>query len=146
MARKLRLFKEQMTKAGISPTAMPVTRNHIQLDDLEVCLFLMILNLVQFHFLSFSIIAHMLYDRIFCYAICIWQIRLGELEAELIEVNANNGKLQRTYNELLEYMLVLRKVSVYFHLTTDTHLNFIHMLHLPFYVYMSCLMGFTFFS
>lgn len=77
MARKLRLFKEQMTKAGISPSTMPSTRNHIDLDDLE--------------------------------------IRLGEFEAELIEVNANNEKLLRTYNELLEYLLVLQKAGEFFH-------------------------------
>lgn len=44
---------------------------------------------------------------------CMLQIRLGELEAEVIEVNANNEKLQRTYSELLEYMLVLQKVSLF---------------------------------
>lgn len=77
MARKLRVFKEQMTKAGISSSVMPLTRNHIDLDDLE--------------------------------------IRLGELEAEVIEVNANSEKLQRTYNELLEYMLVLQKAGEFFH-------------------------------
>ncbi|KAJ0962202.1 hypothetical protein J5N97_030030 [Dioscorea zingiberensis] len=37
------------------------------------------------------------------------EIKLGELEAELVEVNANNQKLQQTYNELLEYKLVLQK-------------------------------------
>lgn len=40
----------------------------------------------------------------------LWQIKLGEIEAELIEVNSNNEKLQRAYNELVEYMLVLKKV------------------------------------
>lgn len=39
-------------------------------------------------------------------------MKLGELEAELIEMNANNDKLQRSHNELVEYMLVLRKVLV----------------------------------
>ncbi|KAJ6842677.1 V-type proton ATPase subunit a2-like [Iris pallida] len=77
MARKLWFFREQMIKAGITPASMPMTRNHIDLDDLE--------------------------------------IRLGELETELIEVNANSEKLQRTYHELLEYMLVLRKVGEFFH-------------------------------
>nr|CAD1843569.1 unnamed protein product [Ananas comosus var. bracteatus] len=76
MARKLRLFKEQMTKAGIVPSAMPVTQTQVDFDDLE--------------------------------------IKLGDLEAELIEVNANNEKLQRTYNELLEYMLVLQKGGEFF--------------------------------
>ncbi|KAG1354772.1 hypothetical protein COCNU_07G008840 [Cocos nucifera] len=71
MARKLRFFREQMTKADISPSAMPITQTDIDLDDLEV--------------------------------------KLGELEAELIEVNSNGEKLQRTFNELLEYKLVLQK-------------------------------------
>ncbi|XP_010918985.1 V-type proton ATPase subunit a3 isoform X2 [Elaeis guineensis] len=77
MARKLRFFGEQMTKADISPSAMPVTRTHIDLDDLEV--------------------------------------KLGELEAELIEVNSNGEKLQRTFNELLEYKLVLQKAGEFFY-------------------------------
>lgn len=44
-----------------------------------------------------------------------FQVKLGELEAELVEINANNDKLQRSYNELVEYKLVLEKViSFYF--------------------------------
>lgn len=39
-----------------------------------------------------------------------FQVKLGELEAELVEINANNDKLQRSYNELVEYKLVLEKV------------------------------------
>ncbi|KAG1362468.1 V-type proton ATPase subunit a3 [Cocos nucifera] len=77
MARKLRFFREQMTKAGISPSAMSLTQTHINLDDLE--------------------------------------IKLGELEAELIEVNTNSEKLQRTYNELLEYRLILQKAGEFFY-------------------------------
>lgn len=41
------------------------------------------------------------------------QEKLGELEAELVEINANNDKLQRSYNELMEYKLVLQKVYVF---------------------------------
>lgn len=40
-------------------------------------------------------------------------MKLGELEAEVVEVNANNEKLQRQYNELLEYKLVLLKVCFF---------------------------------
>ncbi|KAJ4807196.1 V-type proton ATPase subunit a [Rhynchospora pubera] len=43
------------------------------------------------------------------------EITLGEMEAELIEVNANSEKLQRTYNELLEYNHVLQKAGEFFH-------------------------------
>lgn len=47
-------------------------------------------------------------------SIWAWQLKLGELEAELVEMNANNDKLQRTYNELIEYKLVLLKVWILF--------------------------------
>lgn len=40
------------------------------------------------------------------------QIKLGEYEAELLEMNANSEKLQHTYNELIEYKLVLNKVMI----------------------------------
>lgn len=77
MARKLRFFKEQMLKAGLSLSGKPMTRADIDVDDLEV--------------------------------------KLGELEAELVEMNANGEKLQRAYSELLEYKLVLQKASEFFY-------------------------------
>ncbi|XP_062176577.1 V-type proton ATPase subunit a3 [Alnus glutinosa] len=43
------------------------------------------------------------------------EVKLGELEAELIEINANGEKLQRTYNELVEYKLVLHMAGEFFH-------------------------------
>ncbi|KAL8225755.1 hypothetical protein R6Q57_018312 [Mikania cordata] len=43
------------------------------------------------------------------------EVKLGELEAELIEMNTNTEKLQRAYNELLEYKLVLQKAGDFFH-------------------------------
>ncbi|XP_059435351.1 V-type proton ATPase subunit a3-like [Corylus avellana] len=43
------------------------------------------------------------------------EVKLGELEAELIEINANGEKLQRAYNELVEYTLVLQKAGEFFH-------------------------------
>ncbi|KDP41742.1 hypothetical protein JCGZ_26760 [Jatropha curcas] len=76
MARKLRFFKEQMEKAGFSPSSKSVTQTNIDMDGLE--------------------------------------LKLGELEAELVEMNANNDKLQRTYNELIEYKLVLQKAGEFF--------------------------------
>ncbi|XP_024979345.1 V-type proton ATPase subunit a3-like [Cynara cardunculus var. scolymus] len=42
------------------------------------------------------------------------EAKLGELEAELIEVNANNEKLQHGYSELTEYKLVLQKAGEFF--------------------------------
>ncbi|KAL9354363.1 hypothetical protein Peur_052333 [Populus x canadensis] len=76
MARKLRFFKEQMEKAGVTPSTKPMTQTKIDVDDLEV--------------------------------------KLGEFEAELVEMNTNNEKLQRSYNELVEYKLVLNKAGGFF--------------------------------
>ncbi|KAL1190258.1 V-type proton ATPase subunit a3 [Cardamine amara subsp. amara] len=76
MARKVRFFKDQMSKAGVVAKEMLEKENHIDLDDVEV--------------------------------------KLGELEAELVEINANNDKLQRSYNELMEYKLVLQKAGEFF--------------------------------
>lgn len=42
------------------------------------------------------------------------ELKLGELEAELREINGNNEKLQRSYHELSEYKLVLQKVGDFF--------------------------------
>ncbi|CAN7031039.1 unnamed protein product [Brassica rapa subsp. trilocularis] len=38
------------------------------------------------------------------------EVKLGELEAELSESNVVNDKLQRSYNELVEYKLLLDKL------------------------------------
>ncbi|THG16139.1 hypothetical protein TEA_006581 [Camellia sinensis var. sinensis] len=77
MARKLRYFREEMSRAGWSPATKPVGRADIDMDDLEV--------------------------------------KLGVLEAELIEMNANGDKLQRSYSELLEYKIVLQKAGEFFY-------------------------------
>lgn len=42
------------------------------------------------------------------------EVKLAQLEAELTEMNANNQKLQRAYNELMEYKIVLQKASEFF--------------------------------
>ncbi|XP_068319978.1 V-type proton ATPase subunit a3-like [Pyrus communis] len=76
MARKLRFFKEQMSRADLPPSKS-ARQVDVNVDDLEV--------------------------------------KLGELEAELIEINSNDEKLQRSYNELLEYKLVLEKAGEFFH-------------------------------
>ncbi|KAF5740815.1 V-type proton ATPase subunit a3-like [Tripterygium wilfordii] len=76
MARKLRFFREQMTKASLSPSIHSERSTDIYIEHLEV--------------------------------------KLGELEAELIELNGNNEKLQSTYNELTEYKLVLQKAGEFF--------------------------------
>ncbi|XP_027357011.1 V-type proton ATPase subunit a2-like [Abrus precatorius] len=43
------------------------------------------------------------------------EVKLTELESELTEINANSEKLQRYYNELVEYKLVLQKAGDIFH-------------------------------
>nr|GEW93131.1 V-type proton ATPase subunit a3 [Tanacetum cinerariifolium] len=73
LARKLRFFRDQMSKAGVKPSAKSDAKADFNLDDVEVT--------------------------------------LGDLEAELTEINANSDKLQRGYNELVEYKLVLQKDS-----------------------------------
>ncbi|BAT90966.1 V-type proton ATPase subunit a3 [Vigna angularis] len=75
MARRLRFFKEQMLKAGVSPK-YSTTPVDVNIDDLEV--------------------------------------KLTEIESELVEMNANGEKLQRSYNELVEYKLVLQKAGEFF--------------------------------
>jgi hypothetical protein len=42
--------------------------------------------------------------------ISLTQVKLGEHESELHEMNSNSEKLQQSYNELLEFKLVLSKV------------------------------------
>lgn len=42
------------------------------------------------------------------------QSRLGELEAELLEVNSNQDKLSRSHSELVELQLVLEKAGGFF--------------------------------
>ncbi|KAM1662958.1 hypothetical protein ACFX13_043242 [Malus domestica] len=48
------------------------------------------------------------------------EVKLGELEADLLEINANNEQLQRTYSELLEYKLVLQKAGEFFNSAQST--------------------------
>ncbi|XP_071736750.1 V-type proton ATPase subunit a3-like [Rutidosis leptorrhynchoides] len=78
LGRKLRFFRDQMSKADVKPSAKSEAKAEFNLDDVEV--------------------------------------NLGDLEAELIEINANSEKLQRTYNELVEYKLVLQKAGEFFKL------------------------------
>ncbi|KAL0454145.1 UNVERIFIED_CONTAM: V-type proton ATPase subunit a3 [Sesamum latifolium] len=76
MARKLRFFRDQMSKAGLATPARSLPEAVLNLDDLEV--------------------------------------KLGDLDAELVEINANGEKLQHSYNELMEYKLVLQKAGEFF--------------------------------
>ncbi|PPS04165.1 hypothetical protein GOBAR_AA16478 [Gossypium barbadense] len=71
MSRKLRFFKDQISKAGLLSSVHPVVEPDLELEELE--------------------------------------IQLAEHENELIEMNSNSEKLRVTYNELLEFKLVLQK-------------------------------------
>ncbi|KAL1084912.1 hypothetical protein V6Z11_D08G013400 [Gossypium hirsutum] len=71
MSRKLRFFKDQISKAGLLSSVHPVVEPDLELEELE--------------------------------------IQLAEHEHELIEMNSNSEKLRVTYNELLEFKLVLQK-------------------------------------
>ncbi|XP_058110088.1 V-type proton ATPase subunit a1 [Magnolia sinica] len=73
MSRKLRYFKDQISKAGLLSSARPALQPNIDLEALE--------------------------------------IQLAEHETELLEMNANSEKLRHTYNELLEFKLVLLKAG-----------------------------------
>lgn len=53
MARKLRLFKEQMSKAGLLSSSMSSTQVDLSFDDLEVCLvYLFVCKFVLFNGLT----------------------------------------------------------------------------------------------
>ncbi|KAJ8620892.1 hypothetical protein MRB53_029421 [Persea americana] len=73
MSRKLRFFKDQISKAGLLSSARPTLQPDIGLEELEM--------------------------------------QLAEHETELLEMNANSEKLRLTYNELLEFKLVLLKAG-----------------------------------
>ncbi|XP_023532159.1 V-type proton ATPase subunit a1-like isoform X2 [Cucurbita pepo subsp. pepo] len=75
MSRKLRFFKDQISKAGVLASTRPILQEHIELEELE--------------------------------------IRLADHEHELIEMNSNSEKLRQSYNELLEFKMVLQKASVF---------------------------------
>lgn len=101
MARKIRFFKDQMSKAGVLPKDSLENGTHIiDLDDVEVFI-IQLPTCFSFSMPCFRFLSP-------------YQVKLGELEAELVEINANNDKLQRSYNELIEYKLVLDKVTFVF--------------------------------
>ncbi|XP_013596272.1 PREDICTED: V-type proton ATPase subunit a3-like isoform X1 [Brassica oleracea var. oleracea] len=101
MARKIRFFKDQMSKAGVLPKDSLENGTHIiDLDDVEVFI-IQLPTCFSFSMPCFRFLSP-------------YQVKLGELEAELVEINANNDKLQRSYNELIEYKLVLDKAGEFF--------------------------------
>ncbi|CAO2817972.1 unnamed protein product [Amaranthus hypochondriacus] len=75
MSRKLRFFKDQISKAGLAISGHSGMQPDLELEDLEA--------------------------------------RLVEHEHELIEMNLNSEKLHQTYNELLEFKMVLQKAGAF---------------------------------
>ncbi|EXC33238.1 V-type proton ATPase 116 kDa subunit a isoform 1 [Morus notabilis] len=73
MSRKLRFFKEQISKAGLIASTRLVMQPDLELEELE--------------------------------------IQLAEHEHELNEMNSNSEKLRQSYNELLEFKMVLQKAG-----------------------------------
>nr|DAD27915.1 TPA_asm: hypothetical protein HUJ06_029383 [Nelumbo nucifera] len=73
ISRKLRFFKDQISKAGMVSPIHSSPQPDVDLEELE--------------------------------------IQLSEHEHELIEMNANSEKLRQTYNELLEFKMVLQKAG-----------------------------------
>lgn len=73
MSRKLRFFKEQISKAGLIASTRPVMQPDLELEELER--------------------------------------QLAEHEHELNEMNSNSEKLRQSYNELLEFKIVLQKAG-----------------------------------
>ncbi|KAL5581175.1 hypothetical protein UlMin_013617 [Ulmus minor] len=73
MSRKLRFFKDQISKAGLLSSARPAMQPDIELEELE--------------------------------------IQLADHEHELNEMNSNSENLRQSYNELLEFKMVLQEAS-----------------------------------
>ncbi|KAK6926846.1 V-type ATPase, V0 complex, 116kDa subunit family [Dillenia turbinata] len=73
MSRKIRFFKDQISKAGVSSPSRPSLQPDIELEELEV--------------------------------------QLSVHETELIEMNSNSENLRQSYNELLEFKIVLQKAG-----------------------------------
>ncbi|XP_074358588.1 V-type proton ATPase subunit a1-like isoform X1 [Apium graveolens] len=85
MSRKLRFFKDQILRASLPSSVHPGMRPDIELEELEVC------SVVHICLLT--------------------HIQLAEHEYELNEMNSNSEKLQNSFNELVEYKIVLEKAG-----------------------------------
>lgn len=119
MSRKLRFFKDQIDKAGLRCSPRHEIEPDIELGDLEV----------RIQFYNSVLAEKSLFQSIFCCGMtcffmtlvlfsCIvncflWQRQLADHEHEVLEMNSNSEKLRQTYNELLEFKIVLEKVCVF---------------------------------
>lgn len=107
MSRKLRFFSDQISKAGVTAASLPVMQPDFDLEELEVAALLPFR--AQTAMVMVLVICCLAFD-IACYMFLLIQVRLGEHESELIEMNTNSEKLRHSYNELFEFKLVLLKV------------------------------------
>ncbi|KAF2567601.1 hypothetical protein F2Q68_00024990 [Brassica cretica] len=88
MSRKLRFFKDQIDKAGLRCSPRHELEPYIELGDLEV----------RNEFSSYLSAEKSLRQ-------------LADHEHEVLEMNSNSEKLRQTYNELLEFKIVLQKAN-----------------------------------
>ena len=130
MSRKLRFFKDQISKAGLMSSSRTVLQPDIDLEDLEVSFYFsffflrydyclrvriqvtccqVINNNTQRLPVCLRILTLKSDNIVFCW-LSFCQIQLAEHEHELIEMNSNSDKLRQSYNELLEFKIVLQKV------------------------------------
>lgn len=120
MARKMRWFQNQLSKANQTPVCRHTLDKDLELEELEVewrTSLNMIIIMLKYFFYSKCIIMYQL-PECACTHRCslntahIWeQVKLTELETELLESIGNSEKLKRIYSELLELGLVLHKVA-----------------------------------
>ncbi|KAH0862960.1 hypothetical protein HID58_080171, partial [Brassica napus] len=92
MSQNIHFFKDQMSKIGVSPREFLDKEVDMDLDDVEPLLPV---------FLSLYLISS------FVFSGQSWRDR--KLETEISKISANNDKLQRSHNDLVEYKILLDK-------------------------------------
>jgi hypothetical protein len=143
MSRKLRFFKDQVNKAGLLSSSRTLLQPDIDLEDLEVtfCFFFLLRHIwllpkgwyssymlsccyqlcdaiTEFgsHYSAILVCSSILSfgsDYTSSVGFVLYQVHLAEHEHELIEMNSNSDKLRQSYNELLEFKIVLQKVILF---------------------------------
>ena len=123
MSRKLRFFKDQIDKAGLRCLPRHEIEPDIELGDLEVRDEFSTALSAENYLVSIAMPLLLGYeDGIFFLTLhsflCIFncflrQRQLADHEHEVLEMNSNSEKLRLTYNELLEFKIVLQKVGVF---------------------------------
>lgn len=122
MARKLRFFREQVEAAGLSVTPLNVFKKLIESDELEVCCccccccetLLSISVCRRYTMCCPSVTTSYIIVHVKQPPSNPSQSKLEELETELLQLNQNDERLQRSLNELLELQLVLERAGSFF--------------------------------